>query len=422
MVIVSNGPGEISTWVKPVVEKLNSKIEAIHKTKSVLIKKHLVLVPCPNATGSEHEVAKKWNYFETISRPKSFWHLLIKPHKYHSFSNEGIVIFLGGDQFWTVLLSLRLGFQHITYAEWVARWPHWNNRIAAMSNKVKKSIPKSIRNRCTVVGDLMADLNIQGSNEYSLTKDKWIALLPGSKKAKLSVGIPFFLELADQLSKLMPECHFLLPVAPTTCIQELEYFSNAQHNSIASKYKSGIKQISSSFENKECKKLITLNGTEIELIEDHPAHKALIQCQLALTTVGANTAELGALGIPMIVIVPTQHIHVMEAWDGLMGIISRLPILKYFIGILISLWRMRKNRYMAWPNITANKMIVPERIGDIYPKDIAKEAFEWISSPERLKGQKEDLRSLRGQPGAAERMAVEIINLIPKSFVNDKNV
>ena len=43
---------------------------------------------------------------------------------------------------------------------------------------------------------------------------------------------------------------------------------------------------------------------------------------MALTTVGANTAELGALNIPMIVIVPTQHILVMEAWDGLIGLIG----------------------------------------------------------------------------------------------------
>ena len=72
---------------------------------------------------------------------------------------------------------------------------------------------------------------------------------------------------------------------------------------------------------------------------------------------------------------------------------------------------------MAWPNISSNKMIVPERIGTIYPIDIAKEAYEWLISPERLEGQKEDLRSLRGSAGASERMAEEIIKLIPKEFL-----
>ena len=32
----------------------------------------------------------------------------------------------------TVLLSARLGYRHLTYAEWVARWPRWNDRIALM--------------------------------------------------------------------------------------------------------------------------------------------------------------------------------------------------------------------------------------------------------------------------------------------------
>ena len=67
---------------------------------------------------------------------------------------------------------------------------------------------------------------------------------------------------------------------------------------------------------------------------------------------------------------------------------------------------------MAWPNITANRMVVPERIGKITPKDIANEANDWLNSPKRLEGQREDLRSLRGKPGAIKLMVKEIINLI----------
>ena len=46
------------------------------------------------------------------------------------------------------------------------------------------------------------------------------------------------------------------------------------------------------------------------------------------------------------------------------------------------------------------------------PVDIANEAHGWITSPKRLKGQKEDLRSLRGNPGAIKLMVKEIIDLI----------
>ena len=103
---------------------------------------------------------------------------------------------------------------------------------------------------------------------------------------------------------------------------------------------------------------------------------------------GANTAELGALGVPMIVIVPTQHLNVMQAWDGFLGIIGRLPGLRRFIGIFISIWRMRNRGFLAWPNISAGRMIVPEKVGKLHPTLIAQEAAQWLQSPERLKGQK----------------------------------
>ena len=80
---------------------------------------HLVLVPCPNATGQERAAASPWQLFERITPASRFWHLLLRPERYGPWPRRGVVVFLGGDQFWTVLLSARLGYRHITYAEWV---------------------------------------------------------------------------------------------------------------------------------------------------------------------------------------------------------------------------------------------------------------------------------------------------------------
>ena len=153
-------------------------------------------------------------------------------------------------------------------------------------------------------------------------------------------------------------------------------------------------------------------GTEIYLEEDNPAHISLSQCNIAITTIGANTSELGALCVPMIVVVPTQHIDVMKAWDGLLGIIARLPFVSNLFNFILSKWRMRKKSFLAWPNIAAGRIVVPEKIGKITPKEISEEALNWLRSPERLLGQKEDLRSLRGQPGAVNKISKEIIKLI----------
>jgi len=240
--------------------------------------------------------------------------------------------------------------------------------------------------------------------------------LPGSKSAKLKIGIPFFLDVADKISKLMPNCKFLIPLAPTTNIDEIKYFGSNK-NPINKKYKSGIKSIISSNNEESRGILITKNSTRILIQEKHPAYSDLSQCDLALTTVGANTAELGSLNIPMIVVVPTQHILVMEAWDGFVGLVARLPILKWCLGILISFLKLRKRGFMAWPNIVAKRMIVPERVGHITPRQIAQEAIDWINSPNRLSGQRNDLRELRGSKGATNKFCQEIINLL-----NEKNL
>tara|TARA_Y100001968_G_scaffold310427_1_gene331372 strand:+ start:9140 stop:10390 length:1251 start_codon:yes stop_codon:yes gene_type:complete len=411
VVMISNGPGELSTWVKPLAEKLHSKLIMKPRHKDAEISLRLVLVPCPNSTGQEKQAAESWQQFDKITSSKNFWHLLIHPKKYGLWPSKGLVIFLGGDQFWSVLLSARLGYLNMSYCEWVARWPYWNDRIAAMTNSVKMQIPKRVRKRCIVVGDLMGDINENSEQTNPLPKAQWVALLPGSKKAKLIIGIPFFLELADRLSILLPNCKFLLPVAPTTSLEEFIAVSSSS-NPLSKEYSSKIKRIEDPDNEINLRKLITNNGTKIYLKEDYPAHEYLRQCDLALTTVGANTAELAALTVPMIVILPTQHISVMQAWDGLIGVIARLPLFKFFLGIAISLWRLRKQKFVAWPNISASKMIVPERIGNILPKEIANESYTWLCSPKRLRGQKEDLQRLRGKAGAIEKMSNEIIKLI----------
>jgi len=411
IIFVSNGPGELATWVKPLAKELHKQIKLKPRVHNSSISLNLVLVPCPNATGNEIIAAKKWLQFEKIIKAKNFWKLILNPNEFGLWPSKGLVIFLGGDQFWSVLLSARLGYLHMTYAEWIARWPFWNDRIVAMSDSIVKKLPRQIQNRCSVIGDLTADLTETAKIDNPLPSGKWIALMPGSKSTKLKIGIPFFLDVADKISKSMPNCKFLIPLAPTTNIDEIKYFGSGK-NPISKQYKSGVKSINRAKNKEERGILITNNSTMILVQEKHPAYSDLSQCDIALTTVGANTAELGSLNIPMIVVVPTQHILVMDAWDGLLGLIARLPILKWCLGLLISFVKLRKKGFMAWPNISAKRMIVPERIGHITTTQIAEETIDWLNSPSRLSGQKEDLQALRGNKGATQKFCQEIINLL----------
>ena len=104
VVFISNGPGELTTWVKPLAEDLHRSLSLRPYEPNAFISLRLVLVPCPNATGNEKEVATSWKLFEKVTAAKDFWTVLINPKKFGYWPRKGIVVFLGGDQFWNVLL------------------------------------------------------------------------------------------------------------------------------------------------------------------------------------------------------------------------------------------------------------------------------------------------------------------------------
>ena len=411
VVIITNGPGELSTWVRPVINNLNKINNSLLEKKRFNFSLRLVLVPCPNATGKEFKVANSWNNFELIIKSQNFWKLLIKPNSFSNWPKKGIVVFLGGDQFWSVLLAKRLGYINITYAEWIVRWPQWVDIIAAMNEKVEQLLPKKYNYKCQVIGDLMADIKYKSKVPLKDPKEKFIALLPGSKKAKLSVGIPFFLEMADHIAEKNKNVNFIIPIAPTTNINEYLFFQSDK-NPIANYYTSKIKTIknmkNSIFDNV----IKTSKNTNIYLINKNPCYEILKKCDLAITTVGANTAELGAIALPMIVVLPTQHLHVMNAWDGIFGIIGRISFLNRLLSLIVKYWNFKTKQFFAWPNIKAKRMIVPERIGNISPKQIAIEALDLLQKEENLKYLQNNLLKQRGEKGAVEKLSRIIFNLI----------
>ncbi len=413
VVIVSNGPGELATWVKPVLDYLIKQ-----KSKSINLnipnyKLVLSLVPCPNATGKEYTVASDWQILDLIIPAKNFLKLLIKPSLFGSWPRNGVVVFLGGDQFWNVLLAKRLGYRSITYAEWIARWPRWNLHIAAMNEEVRNIIPKKFKKKCQVIGDLMADVKNNLSPIHEINNKKWIAILPGSKKAKLSIGIPFFLEVADRIKECGDNINLMIPIAPTADLEDFIFFQSAK-NPITKYYSSNIKSIKK-IENSIFNYVLeTCKNTKIFILQQNSNHNILSQCKLALTTVGANTAELAAINLPMIVVLPTQHLNAMNAWDGIFGIIGRIKLLNRIQTFIIKRWYLKNNKFLAWPNIKANKQIIPERVGIITPKEISDEAIYLLNEKNLLVEQKLNLLKMRGKKGAVKKLS----NLILETIAN----
>lgn len=398
VLILSNGPGEVTTWVRPVVQALRHKFG--HDRQKLRIS--VILSPCPHATGKEVAIARHYPEVDRVQSSEHFFSLVLwgKTVENWDFRKNGVVIFLGGDQFFALLIGKRLGYRILVYGEWEARWYRWVDHFALRNEGVKAKVPQHYQNKCTVIGDLMADMpNL--SSEPSL-EPPIIGLMPGSKPAKLMQGVPFSVAIAQHIRQQHPHAQFILPVAPTVDPTAIVTYADPQQNPLVAKMgNTGAKFVIE----KEKKFLVTHKDVKIELITDFPAYEALCRCCLVLTTVGANTAQLGTLGVPMMVLIPTQQLDAMQTWDGIAGIVMRMPVVGANMARVINHIIVKQGRLFAWPNIWANQEIVPELVGELSPEAVGDKVLDLITHPEQLKQIRDRLRQVRGETGAATRLS-----------------
>lgn len=406
IVVLSNGPGELITWVKPVLRVLRSQLGIDRQVRI-----SVVLAPCPHASGREAVIARSYPEVDRVQGPEHFFRFLLtgKTAANWDWRDRGVVLFLGGDQFFSVVISKRLGYRSVVYAEWQVRWPRWIDQFGVMQSQVVQRLPQKYAQKLTVVGDLMAEVaavDPKGS-EIAQALDlppgsELIGLLPGSKSAKLAVVLPFELAIAEQIHQQRPQTRFVIPVAPTLDLSTLAQFADPKTNPVLSRVQGTAAQLMTS---QKRPYLQTEHGLRVDLWTQFPAYDLLSQCCLCLTTVGANTAELGSLAVPMLVLLPTQQMDAMRAWDGLPGLLANLPGVGSGFATVINWLALRRLGLLAWPNIWAGEAIVPELVGHLQPQVVADMALDFLNHPEKLDNMRDRLRRVRGEPGAAAKLA-----------------
>jgi len=60
----------------------------------------------------------------------------------------------------------------------------------------------------------------------------------------------------------------------------------------------------------------------------------------------------------MLVVLPTQHLNMMNAWDGIFGVIGRISFINRFLTLIVKHFYFKKKKFFAWPNIKAKRLIV----------------------------------------------------------------
>ena len=409
LLILSNGPGEVTTWVRPVVQALRQQWGADRSRLRISV----VLAPCPNATGQEAAVVQSFPEVDRVQGAAAFWPFLLwgRTAEGWDWRDRGVVLFLGGDQFFAVAIARRLGYGSVIYAEWDLRWLRWVDRVGVRLPQLATQVPPWATHKVAVVGDLMLEA---GRLTHSPQGDRErLALLPGSKSAKLTQGVPLLLGTADQIRADRPQTEFVIPVAPTIDLSTLARYADRAHNPVID-WVSGttarlvMPESIAPADPRSLQNLPYLEtpaGTKIWLWERSPAWDLLSTCDLCLTTVGANTAELGALARPMLVLLPTQQLDAMRAWNGIPGLLANLPGLGGLFAKLINGLALRRLGMLAWPNLWAGEAIVPELVGPLTPTLVADQAIALLANPAQLQAMGDRLRAVRGEPGAAEKLA-----------------
>jgi hypothetical protein len=395
ILILSNGPGELATWVKPVVQELRHRLGSDRQQVRISV----VLSPCSNANGQEATVARRYPEVDRVQAAEHFFPFLLwgKTAENWDWHDRGVVLFLGGDQFFAVAIGKRLGYRTVIYAEWEARWHRWIDRFGVMQPGILDRAPAQYAHKLTVIGDLMAEVG-QGQTG-SAANYQLIGLLPGSKAAKLNLGLPLMLAIAEQVQAARPELRFVIPVAPTLEATDLARFADPAHNPLITRLGWTAATLTP-----DRTALKTASGLAVDLHTSFPAYDLLTQCCLCLTIIGANTAELGSLAVPMLVLLPTQQLDAMRSWDGLPGLLANLPGVGSGIAKLINWMALRRLGLLAWPNIWAGREVVPELVGHLEPPAIAAQVLDYLAHPEKLQQMQADLRSVRGAPGAAAKL------------------
>ncbi len=411
IIILSNGPGEVTTWVRPVVRALRAKLGNDRN----LVRISVVLSPDPNASGKEVQIVKTYPEVDRVQGAEHFNKFLVwgQTADNWEWKERGIIIFLGGDQFFPIVIGKRLGYQTVIYAEWEARWHSLIDRFAVMNDRVMAKVKPQYADKFTVVGDLMVD------SQCSLTPmpshpdaPMLIGLLPGSKAAKLGMGLPLMLAISEYIQAAHPQVKFAIPVAPTIDPITLANYADPLQNPVIALVNGATATLE---QGEPYPYLLTAKGLKVELRTEFPAYDWLAECTICLTTIGANTAELGGRGIPMIVLIALQQLDAMRAWDGGLGILVNLPFLGSPIAKIVNTiaYRALGDRKLAWPNIWAGgREIIPELVGYLDAKTVAEFTINYLEHPEKLAQIRSNLREVRGEPGAADKLAAIVENLI----------
>lgn len=387
ILVVVNGPGEVAAWLFPFAAAMQELAPDARLS--------VALLPCVFASGAEASVIEGMPGVARVLTAAETMRWLSRGQAPADMAPPDVMLHLGGEVLLSALLARRLGVPLTSYSEEGIAWPSLLHTAFVRDARSGGGAPNA-----RVVGNLMVDAARQRVGVTRPREGRVIALLPGSRPYFVHHMLPPLLRAACQVQQRHPDLRFVVAKSDFISTDVMAAAIAPGADSLIPGDRGVLEYARGAWT------IRTTTGLRVPILS--PA-EAMAQAVAAVTIPGTNTAELSALGIPMLTVLPTYRLRSLPM-PGLAGHLGRIPLLGPLVKELVGRGIVRWRGAWAHPNRLAGRRVVPELVGRVSADAIAHELESLLEGD--LAGTSQVLRAVMGEPGAARRLAQGLLAVV----------
>ena len=386
LILLVNGPGELYTWVRPLLRELR----LLEPNLRIV----LGLLPCPFATGYERGIAEKLSIdgLASVTECLEFMAGGRKPKAF--IGSSGLVLGLGGDVSFPSRIGSRLGYVAWRYS-FEAYWHNGLEKLWVHDQKTLTQAQKNPRAKVQNIGNLVADA--LALEPIQTRESNSVLLVPGSRGFQVTHLLSYFAAVAEQIPNTV------FHVARSSLIDDATW-QVALSGAKTKDFGGVVLRLENHF-------AITPNGTRLEIHHENERYSLMKRCAVAITSPGTNTLELGIAGIPTVVCMPLQKMELIPIENPL-RYLERLPFIGKPIKRALVTAYLSRFKFIALPNILTNEAIQPELRGNVTVQDVVKVVKELLSSTSERDRIRTRLEQTMPKAGTAKILATQILERI----------
>lgn len=395
IVLVSNGPGELYTWVKPVLAGLRAALPDARIAIS--------LIPCQFASGHEASIAKTLQP-DIVTTPAAYVSAATRRRAPAGLggAERGIVVALGGNPNMAVQLGKRLGYPVHRYtfetdfasgmtAQYV---PDAYTRDQAL----RRGAPAD---RVHVIGNLVADV-VESSEATPGRGSPHILLFSSSRSRLARHFIPFLLGIVDEIGRALPDATFAWPISRLLDPEAVEA-------GIAGTARNGIDGVTSV---RSGDVVTTPNGTRVDIVDEDERYNEMRAADFAITMPGTNTLELGIAHLPAAVLLPLNRAELIPLGNALHWV-GYIPLIGPAIKSWVIRWYIGKHGMVAsLPNRMTKEDLMYEIVGMLQYRETAQRIIALLNDPDDLQRRQAGLAQHMPKPGAVQALTDNIVRAV----------